>query len=230
MATDESVLEASRQLADALRPGTLDQTLENITAAAVQVLPEVEQASITVRHTDGRLETFAPTSEMLLELDAAQYDLREGPCYDAATDRVHVLAPFLATDSRFPQYAREAEALGVQAQAGIRLFDTPTSSGALNLYASQPGRFEELGAIGELFTHQSATALAYAYEITNLTEAMRSRQRIGQAVGAIMERYDLDDARAFGFLARLSQDNNIKLRDVAETLLVDMDERRSEQG
>jgi hypothetical protein len=118
MTTPDSMLEVSRQLAQALTPGNLDHTLENITATAVRVLPDVEYASVTVRHDDDRLETLAPTDDMLLELDAAQYDLREGPCYDAATDVVHVLAPFLATDSRFPQYARVAEVMGVQAQAG----------------------------------------------------------------------------------------------------------------
>ena len=228
--THDSILEVSRRLAQALTPGSLDHTLENITATAVQVLPDVEYASVTVRHADDRLETLAPTDAMILELDAAQYELREGPCYDAATDSVHVLAPFLTTDSRFPRYARVAETMGVQAQAGIRLFDTPQSIGALNLYGTKPGSFEDLGAVGELFRHQSATALAYAYEITNLNEAVRTRQQIGQAVGAMMERYHLDEGRAFGFLARLSQDNNIKLRDVATTLLDEISARGEEQS
>ena len=48
---------------------------------------------------------------------------------------------------------------------------------------------------------------------------MQTRQLIGQAVGVTMERFGLDEARAFGFLARLSQDNNVKLRVVAQRLL-----------
>jgi hypothetical protein len=59
--------------------GHLDQTLRRITAAAVEVLPEVEYASITVKHADGELETFAPTDDLLWGIDAAQYDLRKGP-------------------------------------------------------------------------------------------------------------------------------------------------------
>ena len=96
-------IDLSRRLRSALTPADLDETLANITAAAVEVLPDVQYSSITVRHSDGRLETAAPTHDFLLDLDAAQYDLREGPCYDAATDTVHASAPHLATDTSTPR-------------------------------------------------------------------------------------------------------------------------------
>jgi hypothetical protein len=215
----DPMLAASRRLSEALAPGDLETTLERITGAAVEVLPEVDYASITVKHADGRLETFAPTDQLIVELDATQYRLQEGPCYEAAVDTVHVTAPELADDPRFPGYGPAAASAGIGAQAGIRLFDGRGSNGALNLYSVRRGAFAELGALRELFTHHSAVALAYAREITELQDAVRTRQLIGQAVGVMMERYGLDDARAFGFLARLSQENNIKLRVVAERLL-----------
>ncbi len=219
MSTDDPMVAASRHLSEALAPGDLDSTLERITAAAVEVLPDVDFASITVKHADDRLETFAATDPMILDLDAAQYELREGPCFEAAVDSVHVISPYLAQDDRFPRYARAAVDAGIGSQAGIRLFDAPSSQGALNLYGVRPGAFLDLGPLGDLFAHQSAMALAYAREITQLREAVRTRQLIGQAVGVTMERFDLDDARAFGFLARLSQDQNVKLRDVAARLV-----------
>ena len=49
--------------------------------------------------------------------------------------------------------------------------------------------------------------------------ALDSRTLIGQAVGMIMERYDLDADRAFGVLRRVSQNSNRKLRDVAHELV-----------
>ena len=226
MDDETRMLDASRRLAEALVPGDLDETLDRITAAAVEVLPEVSHASITVKHPDGRLETFAPTHDMLLGLDAAQYDLQEGPCYDAAVDTVHTTSPRLAEDPRFPRYAPIAVAAGIQAQAGIRLFDAGGANGALNLYSEQPGAFEDLDGLGRLFTHQSAVALAYARQISQLQEAVKTRQLIGQAVGVAMERFDLDEARAFGFLARLSQDSNVKLREVASRLLEETQKTR----
>jgi len=216
---DDRVVEASRRLAAALQPGDLDQTLGNITAAAIEVLPDVQWSSLTIKHADGRLETVAPTHEVLLEVDAAQYDFQEGPCYDAAVDTVHVVAPDLATDERFPRYAPVALRAGIRAQAGIRLFDAQESNGALNLYSDKVGAFADLGMLADLFAHQSAVALEYARRVDQLEEAVRNRQLIGQAVGIVMERYQVDDARAFGFLARLSNQENVKLRLVAERLL-----------
>jgi len=218
------MLEISRRLSAALTPADLDATLANITAAAVEVLPEVKYASITVLHGDGRLETFAPTDALILDIDAAQYELQEGPCYEAAVDTAHLAAPYLADDTRFPRYSPVAVSSGIQAQAGIRLFDAPRSQGALNLYAETPGSFQDFDAISELFSHQSAVALAYARHVENLDQAIESRQLIGQAVGVVMERFHLDDARAFAFLTRLSSHQNVKVRVIAERILAETSE------
>ena len=225
MDADHHMLDASRRLAEALEPGDLDQTLARITAAAVEVLPDVSSASITVKHADGRLETFAPTHDFLLEVDAAQYELQEGPCYEAATEEVHITASDLAHDDRFPRYGPVAISAGIAAQAGVRLFDASTSNGALNLYSEKAGTFTDMSGIEQLFSHQAAMALAYARQITQLQEAVQTRQLIGQAVGVTMERFSLDEARAFGFLARLSQDSNVKLRVIAERLLEETAQR-----
>lgn len=217
--THERIADVARRLAEAFTAGDLDATLSQITAAAVEVLPDVQYASISVLQADGRLETVAPTDEMLVELDSAQYRYREGPCYEAATDTVHVTAPDLENDERFPRYAPVALSHGIRGQAGIRLFDSADSRGALNLYSEKAGAFSDLGVLGRLFAHQSAIALDYAREIDRLQEAMEGRGIIGQAVGIIMERYGLDTARAFGYLVRRSQQENRKVRVLAEELV-----------
>lgn len=206
-------------LRDAPLPEDLDAALSSITAAAVEVMPSVRYASITVKHSDGRLETVAPTAQLILELDRAQYELQEGPCYEAATGSVHVTSPKLAADERFPAYAEVAVAAGIRAQAGIRLFDTGEASGALNLYSEEAGAFQDLGVLGDLFAHQSAMALDYAREVENLQAAVEARGVIGRAVGILMERFGLSDARAFGFLVRQSQQQNVKVRALAEDFL-----------
>lgn len=223
--SDTEVLRASRRLSESLSPGDLDTTLASITRAAVEVLPDVEFASITVKHSDGTLTTSAPTAPAITDLDAAQYELQEGPCYEAASDTVHVTSPHLGADDRFPRYGPIAVSAGIEAQAGIRLFDAPDSNGALNLYSLAAGSFGDLDLLGRLFVHHSAVALSYARHVTQLHEAVRTRRLIGQAVGVTMERFGLDDARAFAFLTRLSQDNNIKLRVIAERLLDEVNSR-----
>ena len=52
-----------------------------------------------------------------------------------------------------------------------------------------------------------------------MAQAVDARRLVGQAMGILMERYDLDSDRAFEVLKRYSQDNNRKLRDVALELI-----------
>jgi GAF domain-containing protein len=222
---DDQLVESAQELLKTLTPMDLDHTLGRITTAAVESLPDVDYASITVRHVDGTLETVAPTDEMLCDLDAKQYELREGPCYEAATDAVHITAPDLATDQRFPNYGEVALQAGIRAQAGLRLFDAPTSQGALNLYSRTSGTFSDFSSVAALFSHQSAMVIEYAREIQNLQAAVRDRDIVGRAVGIAMERYELPDKRAFALLTRLSLHHNVGLPVVAEAIITASESR-----
>ena len=212
---EDELLDHARRLAQSLAPGDLDETLSRITAAAVEVLPDVTMASMTIRHSDNRLETVAPTDDVLCDLDAKQYKLQQGPCYDAATDEAYAVSSHLATDARWPDYSKAALEAGIRAQAGVALFVSPRFRGALNLYSHRIGAFEDLGPLAALFSHQAAVAIGYAQEISDLRQAVATRQQIGSAMGVVMERYQLSEDRAFAFLARLSQDRNVKLREIA---------------
>jgi hypothetical protein len=193
----------------------LDESLLALTRAAVRTVPDVQQASITITHADGRLETVAPTVPELYDVDATQYELREGPCYEAAVDSVLVVATDLVTDERFPRYARAAVDHGLHAQIGLNLYLRKSTRGALNLYSSHRGAFQDLSTLLPFFAGQTALVLDYVTEIDNLRRGLETRTVIGRAVGVVMERYGLGEDRAFAFLTRLSQDRNVKLRDIA---------------
>ncbi|MGZ4438407.1 MAG: ANTAR domain-containing protein [Oryzihumus sp.] len=221
----EHLLETSRRAAASLVPGDLDATLKAVTAAAVAVLPSVHYASITVLHDHERMDTVAPTDDLLRDLDAAQSRLREGPCFTGAKDEVPAISADLATDPRFPGYGPHAAAAGIRSQAGLPLFDARGSQGALNLYSRDPGAFDDSRTLASLFTHQAAVAIAYAREVDDLRTALSTRETIGRAVGVVMERYGLSHERAFAYLARISQNRNERLAAVAERVLAgDLDD------
>jgi GAF domain-containing protein len=230
MTEESSLLEIANSLAASLGPGDLDETLSRITAAAVELIPQVAYASITVRHHDDRLETVSPTDETLEVLDEKQYALREGPCYDAATDRAHVVSDDLGTDPRYTNFGPLAVAAGIHSQAAFRLFERNGIEGALNLYSTDPGAFADLDGVAALFRSQAGIAVAYAHEVQNLSEALETRATIGKAMGIIMERYRLTDERAFAFLTRLSQHRNVKLRRVAEEMVLEAASNAAEAG
>jgi AmiR/NasT family two-component response regulator len=51
--------------------------------------------------------------------------------------------------------------------------------------------------------------------IEQLTTALEHRTRIAMALGILMERFDIDEARAFEYLRRLSSHQNRKLYEIA---------------
>ena len=216
---EADLLFGSQALLGRLAPGDLDATLDSITRAAVAVLPQVQYASITMRHPDGTLDTYAATNPVSADLDEQQYQLREGPCYDATTDGLYAVAGNLAADERYPRYGPVAVRAGIRSQVGIRLFENNRTAGGLNLYSRPVGALDQAHTMSRLFSHQAAIALAYSLEVTTLKEAVQTRTRIGQAVGIVMERYKIPEQQAFAFLTRLSQQRNIKIRHLADELI-----------
>ena len=49
--------------------------------------------------------------------------------------------------------------------------------------------------------------------------ALSSRKTIGQAIGIVMERYSINEDRAFQFLVRASRTSNVKVREVAAEIV-----------
>jgi GAF domain-containing protein len=202
---------AAERLADALTPVDLDRTLERITAAAVETLPDVDYASITVVQEDGRLQTVAPTDELIRRVDEAQLTLQQGPCFDAAVTSTEVIATDVVADGRFPEYAALATEAGIRAQAGVRILDAGRAAVALNLYSRTPGAFADFDEAGALFARRSAEAIDHERELQTLREAVAARELVGRAVGIAMERYGLSEERAFAFLTRLAHHHSADL-------------------
>ncbi len=69
-----------------------------------------------------------------------------------------------------------------------------------------------------MFAAHAAVAVAGAEHEQNLRTAVNSRDVIGQAKGFLMERHRLTADQAFAVLARVSQELNRKLADVASEL------------
>lgn len=70
-------------------------------------------------------------------------------------------------------------------------------------------------------THENGTgALQDAHrKVAELHEALQSRHVIGVAQGLLMARFGLSTDQAFEYLRRRSQDENVKLRTLADDLV-----------
>lgn len=220
-----SYLDIERSVAAATRSlhhgRTLEETLHVIVSAAQASIPGFDHVGISTLARGGRLETRAATGDLVEVLDAAQGEVGEGPCLSALADDVVVAAPHLRHDQRWPQYVPVAVRQGLRSQLGLRLYVGEDGAfGSLNLYStSSEDISEEAMATAELFAAHAAIALSHAQERETLNQALRSRKVIGQALGILMERYEMDEDRAFAFLVRASSHGHIKLRDIAQRVV-----------
>jgi len=186
---------------------------------AADSVPGVDFASVSLNRHGAPIETLAPTDPLAVAMDEFQYEFGEGPCYEVATSEQVVLANDLSREPPWPRFGPQAVALGVHAQLALVLLAERTQRAALNLYSRQRQNFDGSLEIAELFAAQAALVMGFARTIKQLDQAMSSRTVIGQAVGIVMERHDLDQPQAFHFLVRLSQDSNTRVQVVAENLV-----------
>ena len=198
-------------------------TLEAVTAAAVEAVPGAEHAAISLVVRGRTVESRAATDPLAERMDAIQTELGQGPCLDAVWEQESVHIPDMAAESRWPRFTAAAAEAGIGAMLCFQLFVADGRLGALNLYASPAGAFdEEARFTGLIFATHAAVAITGARQEETLSTALANRDIIGQAKGIVMERFHLDATRAFALLARLSQAENIKLRDIATKLVADV--------
>ncbi|MGY2085746.1 GAF and ANTAR domain-containing protein [Blastococcus sp. SYSU DS0539] len=197
----------------------VEGTLRAITAAAVRTVPAAEDCSISDVIARSEVGSRAATSELSRSADELQGRVGQGPCLDAISEHEVVRVDDVASDGRWPDFGREAAPLGVRSMLCFRLFVAGDRMGAMNLYARTPAAFDaESEEIGRIFAGHAAVALAGAEHEANLRSGMANRDLIGQAKGILMERHRLTADQAFGVLARVSQELNRKLVDVAREL------------
>lgn len=207
----------SREMA---APRALDHLLTDVTAAAVQLIPATDIAGVLLVKKGGEFESLADTDSLVAELDRLQHEFGEGPCYDAALKQTIVRSDDLRDEPRWPQYAPAAVRHGVLSSLSFKLYTADRTAGALNLFSFRPGVWDtEAETTGSVFAAHAAAAIMAGRHGEQMESALSSRDRIGQAKGIIMERYGVDDLRAFEMLRALSQEGQTKLVDIAERVI-----------
>jgi GAF domain-containing protein len=182
--------------------------LRSITQLAVDLLPPVTYASVTV-HDKGSYTTVAMSSEVALAVDEAQYADNAGPCLDALRTSDPTAVPRIDTTMKWPGFRAAARRLGLRASLSIPLFaGRGTSIAALNLYGQDTGAMAPLStAVLAIFESSSDDNAEPGLDdlgpgalqlVTGLVAAFGVRAQIQQALGVIMasERTSADFAYA----------------------------------
>jgi GAF domain-containing protein len=208
------------ELAQVISLRRVDDVLVDVTAAAKELIPGVDIAGVLLVGKGGTHQTLAPTSDVMFKLDELQMTTGEGPCLQAALDEIVIRTDDFRNEPRFPNYAPKVVELGLLSALSLKLYTADRTAGALNLFGYEPRLWNsEAETIGMVLAAHAASAILASRESEQLQSALSTRDRIGQAKGIIMERFKIDDVRAFEMLRKLSQDTNTKLLDVAHRVI-----------
>lgn len=211
---------------DLVAQDSVQATLDEISASAVKLVEGCDAAGI-LAVSKGRAVTLSVCGDMVEESDRLQGELGEGPCFDAARrvdgERLFRIADMTKPQPSWPRFSQAARDLGIGSMTGVLLYTGQEDFGALNLYSRRPGAFgKDIEAAGWLLASHAAVALATARTVDQLEHALETRHAIGEAMGILMERHRMSEDEAFDVLRRISQHHNVKLRDVARHVRVEI--------
>ena len=186
---------------DALERGPRDPRL--FCEAFVEVFPVSGVSVATIGDVLGT-ETLAASDGQAARLDELQFDLGEGPCWDAMRTAQPVLAPDIrgAEQTRWPALSESLRSEEISSVFAFPLVVGPLRFGAIDLYTARPFR------MGDAQTRQ-AGAMAAVVSRHVLRRAITeiggdppeagnafSRRLIHQASGMVLAQLDVsaDDA------------------------------------
>jgi hypothetical protein len=201
------------------------ETVGQVIALSMTTIEGCDYAGILVMEGD-EVTTPYGTDPLVIELEALQKTVGEGPCLDAMSQSAPFYAEEFASDARWPRFGPMAREKGVHSVLALPLLLNGAPA-ALNLYGRQPqafgiidrGRGLFLAAMAELAFSSAQTLEDEERRTANLHAALATREMIGQAQGILMERERMTSDQAFDLLRRASQHLNVKLRDVAQNLI-----------
>lgn len=205
---------------------TMDGMLRRIADLARELIPGVEDASVTLIVND-TAHTAACTGRLASELDESQYERGYGPCLEAAVGEEIREITDARLETRWPDYARTAVERGSLSSLSVPLPVREGVHGGLNLYAVEADGFDDDARdVSRVFASYAAVAVHNMHLYANtrdqaehLHTAMRTRAVIEQAKGILMSQRRCTADEAFALLAAASQRSNRKLRDIAQAIV-----------
>ncbi len=205
---------------------SVETTLQRIADLAVEVVDGCDACSVTMADGAGFI-TAVSTDPLAEAVDKDQYRVDDGPCLDAIRQVRINRVDEVAAEQRWPDFCRLAEEHGICSFLAAPLEVRGDAIGALNLYSRLARGFNRLDEeLVRLFTGQAAVALANAqvyrsaHALTEqLQQALISRAVIDQAKGVLMAQHRCGPDEAFALLTGMSQQANVKLREVAERVV-----------
>ncbi|MFP5346227.1 MAG: ANTAR domain-containing protein [Actinomycetes bacterium] len=225
--TDELATVFARMSGLLLSHETVDTALGAITSLAVETVPGTAGSGVTLLDAQGRKTTSGASDAVVERADALQYELDEGPCLSAWRERMVFRIDDVLTETRWALWTKAVIPLGVRSVLSAPMVSEDETLGAVKLYSRETFAYDNRAEhLLTMFASQAAVLIANVQSLESarrlseqLKEALRSRDVIGMAKGILIAQDGIDETQAFAMLASVSQRENRKLRDVAETIV-----------
>lgn len=175
-------------------------------------------------------ETISATDRLAGRVDELQFDLGEGPCWDALGSRLPVLQPDLtaSSPSTWPAFTSAIRAENIGAVFAFPLVFGPLDIGAVDLYSIDPVTLtqEQQQQTLELSAIVSRILLRHALKDHALDNAegsaeptVFSRRLIHQATGMVLAQLGISAGDAHLILQARSFADGRPMRDVAQDVV-----------
>jgi GAF domain-containing protein len=211
-----------------LNSDSVEQFLPQLALLAAQTLSEGMSCGMALRQRGRAPRTVAACSDPLAaEADRVQDQPGEGPAAHVLRHGCRVRIEDTATHGRWPRFCRQAASLGIGSCYALPLVTEGEPAGVLMLYARAPGAFgPQESSRAERFAASASGALTLSLRMAScqvafeqLRSSIVSRAVIDQALGVIMATEHCPQDKAFAMLRSVSQNTNVKLRDLAATIV-----------
>ena len=192
----------------------------------LRVLPVTGAAVSTLGAPFGS-ETVCASDAKAARLDELQFDLGEGPCWDALASRRPVLHEDLrAESSRWPLFAQAVSGSGVGAMYAFPLALGSLSIGAVDLYAHHPGslssaQVEDAATLAAICSRQVLRRALAGDSLSSAApdDAGFSRREVHQATGMVLAQLGVNAADALLIINGYAFARGRTVRDVAADIV-----------
>jgi transcriptional regulator with GAF, ATPase, and Fis domain len=223
----DGLLAGMERLASLLSPHeAFEATLQRIAEFSATAIMGSDRIAVSVVAEGRRVALFASDQDVR-DAESLQYELGEGPTLTAISERQVTGSGSLGGDPAWPRFGSTVARTGLHSVLVAPMVLPDSVVGAVSVYAGHKNAFDDRSirraqrcALPAAAVVQNLHVLHQSQvQVKQLSDALKTRSIIDQAIGIIRSRNGCSADEAFQRLRKISNTERTKLVDVAENVV-----------